>query len=207
MIGQLTVVGHAGSRDFSLIAVNSAGSVERDAHLEVVSPPAPQILSLALTPTITGPGGSALARFEVQDASWLELWVDGRLLERLPGSSDRALLTAAASDLWFELHAVSASSSSVAVATATLAVDPRRPAILAASADPDPFPAGQPVTLSWSVFGAQEVDLVSDTGVPIATSTRAQGSVVIIPEVSLGVIVTARNPVGASERDLFLEAH
>jgi hypothetical protein len=186
-----------------LVASGPGGSSTVSLPLEVVETPGPEILTLVVTPTISGADGDVLVHLTARRATGLELaGPDGVRFLEPPGAARVRRLA----DLPARFEAVARDAAGrTATASAEVAVDPARPRFLSARAIPDRVPLGDELEIDYEVIGASGVRLEDGLGTELARTAATRGVLRWTPPHSQTLQLVAESPWGSSRRLLPIE--
>lgn len=195
--GSIRLPGAGGSRTLVLRASGPGGTASESTRLVVREPRTPVISRFTATPTISGPGGDVVLAWETRDAAWVEL-DGGPFSAAVLGTSGQTVIEVAAGAR-IELSAHGAESSVVAREARTIGVDARRPE-LALQVTPLVVPPGDAATITWQTLRAERVELSTDAGLVVGTSTAPSGVARFASATSAVLVARAWNAFGATTR-------
>jgi cysteine-rich repeat protein len=197
--GSIFLDANTGTATITLTVSNESGIASESTILYVVPGSDPLIVDFTATPTITGPHGDVLLRWETRFADSVSLEVGGStVMSNLDASGSTTIHLDATSTV--DLIAKSA------VGHATdwsriVTIDPLRPQ-LTAVATPSIVPLGQSTSISWSGSGFDNLYFKTDMGALVFATTDPSGSFPYTPALSVTLIAHAVDAAGETQVDL-----
>ncbi len=195
---EYTVQRPVGRHRFRLVAENEAGRAQRDTSLFVVGRQTPTIQQLTVTPTVTGPGGQTILRWQSNAEEDINLSYNGAFPDKVAPNGSLLVSPQEENNIYrvFFVDGVR-----VASATVSVSIDSLRPSIDSfRSRGLGPFYSAQNIELLWQVRNAQQISLRNDTGTVLATNLVESGQQDYSAEYSTTLVLRAHNSFGTTER-------
>ncbi len=194
-----------GTRTYTLLATDGAGSVTDQVSVTVNPVGGPTIISFTATPSNVDLGNPVTLAWEVVGATQVEIQEGGQTLTTSPNLTGNFTVNPTA-DTTYTLVASNAGVNSQAQVSVTVNLM-APPAITDFSATPNPVAQGAQTSLGWTTVGADTVRILRGM-VELTSSTMNTGSFMVSPVGDMETFtLEATNTFGTSTQQVTVYAH